>query len=64
MAKNAFPGMKTGMSPLTKLVVVAVVIALGVIVVKYPADAASFVKFVFGHAGDVITGLVSFLRSL
>ena len=64
MAKSpAFPGMKAGMSPLAKLVTVAIVIALGVIVVKYPGDAAAFVKGFFGFAGDVINGLVAFFRA-
>ena len=61
--RNAFPGVQTGTSPFTKLVVFAVVIALGVIVVKYPGDAGDFVKGFFGFAGDVISGLVLFFRS-
>lgn len=64
MARNVIPGMKTGMGVMPKLIVTAVVLAIMVIVVKHPTDAADFAKAFFGGVGAVIDGLVSFLRSL
>lgn len=60
MAKNAFPGMKTGGGVMSKVVGTLVLIAVLVTVVKYPADAASWVR----GLGTVIDGLVTFIRAL
>ena len=63
MAKQAFPGVASG-GVLRKVVGLAVAVALLVLVVKYPADAASWAKAGIGGVGDVIDGLVSFFRSI
>lgn len=60
MAKNAIPGFKTGGGMLSKVVGTAVVLAVLVIVVKHPSDAADFVKTVFGWIDQIAT----FLREL
>lgn len=64
MAKNAIPGLKTGGGMLTKVVGAAVLIALLVLIVKYPGDAATWLKAGFGFASNAIDGLVTFFRSL
>lgn len=60
MSKNAFPGLKTGGGLMTKVVGTAMVLAILVIVVKHPSDAADFVKTVFGW----IDQIAAFLREL
>ena len=60
MAKNAIPGFKTGGGVLSKVVGTAVALAVLVIVVKHPSDAADFVKTVFGWIDQIAT----FLREL
>lgn len=64
MAKQTFPGIKTGGGVLPKLIGFGVLLALLVIVVQYPAEAASWVKSAFSLAGDGIDGLVAFIRSI
>jgi hypothetical protein len=64
MARNVFPGMKTGGGILSKVIGTAIVMAIIVMVIKHPADSASFAKELFGGAGAVIDGFVSFFRSL
>jgi hypothetical protein len=64
MAKNVIPGVTTGGGMLSKVIGTAVVLAVLVIVVKHPTDAASFAKALVGGVGAVIDGLVSFFRSL
>ncbi|GAB3433593.1 hypothetical protein [Actinophytocola sediminis] len=64
MARNAIPGLQTGRSVMSKMIGFAVVLAILVIVVKHPADAASFAKTLFGGLGAIIDGLVSFFRTL
>ncbi|MCU1685759.1 MAG: hypothetical protein JWQ81_6498 [Amycolatopsis sp.] len=64
MAKNTIPGLKTGGGILSKLVAVLVIGALLVVVVKYPGDAAHWVKAIAGAASDAITGVVSFFRQV
>ena len=56
--------MSTGGGPMRKIVGLAVVIALLVIVVKHPAEAASTATSVAGFLGGVIDGLWSFLQQL
>ena len=53
MARNAIPGMKTGGGVMSKLVGTAMVLAILVIVVKHPSDAADFVKTVFGWIDQI-----------
>ncbi|MFF4592453.1 hypothetical protein [Amycolatopsis sp. NPDC001319] len=64
MAKNIIPGMKTGGGALRKVIGAAVAIALVVLVVRYPADTATWAKNAAAVAGDAIDGLVTFLRNL
>jgi hypothetical protein len=64
MARNVIPGVQTGGGVLSKVIGTAVVLAILVIVVKHPAEAASFAKALFAGAGAVIDGFASFLRSL
>jgi hypothetical protein len=60
MAKNSIPGLKTGGGVISKMVGAAVILAILVIVVKHPSDAADFVKTVFGWIDQIAT----FLREL
>jgi hypothetical protein len=55
MAKNVIPGMKTGGGVMSKVVGTAVLLAILVIVVKHPSDAANFVKTVFGWIDQIAT---------
>jgi len=64
MARNAIPGLKTGGGILSKMIGTVVVLAILVIVVKHPGDAANFVKTVFGGLGAVVDGVVGFFRAL
>ena len=64
MAKNIIPGLQTGRSAMSKLIGTAVVLAILVIVVKHPTDAATFAKSILSGSGALIDGLVSFFRSL
>ena len=64
MAKQQFPGLKTGGSVLSKLIGTAVVVALVVLVVRYPGDVASWVKGLGTAAADGIDGLVTFFREV
>lgn len=65
MAKNNLMPMPTGNSSvLPKLIATAVVLALLVIVVKHPGDAATWVKALAGGAVDVIDGMASFIRQV
>jgi hypothetical protein len=56
--------MPTGGGLGRKIVGLAVVIALLVIVVKHPADAAAAATGVAEFAGDVVDGLWSFVQQL
>ncbi len=64
MAKNVIPGVKTGGGVLSKVIGTAVVLAILVMVVRHPTDAASFAKTLFSGLGAFIDGLVSFFRTL
>ena len=54
----------TGGGALRKIVGVAIVIALLVIVIKHPAEAAATATKAAGLVGDVIDGLWSFVQQL
>lgn len=54
----------TGGGPLRKIIGFAVVIALLVILVKHPAEAAVIATKVAGLVGDVLDGLWSFVQQL
>lgn len=65
VAKNSVPMMQSsGGGALGKVVRTLVLIALVVLIIKFPADAAAFAKSAADVAGEVIGGLVTFLRSL
>jgi hypothetical protein len=64
MARNLIPGLKTGGGLMSKVIGTAVVLAILVMVVRHPTDAASFAKSIFSVLGAIIDGLVSFFRSL
>lgn len=65
MAKNSMPVMpKAGGGALAKLMWSLVVIALLVLVVKYPTDAAAIARGGFELIGGTVEGLVSFLRQV
>ncbi len=64
MARNAIPGLKTGGGILSKLIGTVVVLAILVMVVKHPNDAANFAKTLFGGLEAVIDGVVGFFRAL
>ncbi|RBM22420.1 hypothetical protein DI005_06560 [Prauserella sp. PE36] len=51
-----------GGGTLKKLVGIAIAVALLVIVVKFPSDAANWVQELWKFGEGVITGIVSFLR--
>jgi hypothetical protein len=63
MAKNMLP-MAGGSGPVSKLVGVLVLISVAVLVVKYPQDAAHIVTGAAGLLGNIIGGIVTFLRQL
>jgi hypothetical protein len=63
MSKSALP-LPTGTGGGKKLFALVVVLMLLVLVVKYPTDAASWAKSVVGVVGDVVNGLVTFVRTL
>ncbi|NIJ14295.1 hypothetical protein FHU38_004639 [Saccharomonospora amisosensis] len=47
-----------------KLVGIAAAIAVAVIVVKYPNDAADMVTWLVGVGTDIVNGLVTFIRQV
>lgn len=60
MAKQTIPGFQTSGGVLRKVIGTAVVLALLVIVVKHPADAANWVKTAVGW----LDGLVTFFQQV
>ncbi|HYQ66176.1 hypothetical protein [Actinophytocola sp.] len=64
MAKQTFPQLKQGGGILRKVIGSALLVAVLVLVVRYPADAASGVKAAWAAAGSLVDGLVTFLRSV
>lgn len=64
MAKSNFPVMKSGGGILPKVVGLIILLAIGVMVVKHPADSAGWVTDAVHGIGAVIDGVVSFLRAL
>lgn len=63
MAKSAFP-MKTGSGLLRKAVGALIAIAVLTLVVKHPANAASFVTGGLHLAGQVVDGASAFLSKI
>ncbi|WP_431901284.1 hypothetical protein [Amycolatopsis thermoflava] len=64
MAKQTFPGLKTGSGLLPKVATALVVLALLAIVVKHPADAATWAKSLGSGIGAIIDGIATFVRQL
>jgi len=64
VAKNVIPGLKTGGGVMSKVIGTAVMLAILVIVIKHPTDAASFAKAFFSGFGAVVDGFVGFFRAL
>ncbi|HKS48771.1 MAG TPA: hypothetical protein VJT49_27415 [Amycolatopsis sp.] len=60
MAKNPYPMMNGGGGLMSKVIGTLVLIAILVLVIKYPADAARWVH----GLGSVIDGVVNFFRAL
>jgi F0F1-type ATP synthase membrane subunit a len=58
------PVMPTGRGVLSKVVTVMVVLALLMLVVKYPSDAAHFLTGTMRLASNIIGGLVTFFRQV
>lgn len=63
MAKTHMP-LPTGGKTLPKLISALVGVALLVIVVKHPSEAATMLKAAGGVLGDVIEGLWTFVQQL
>jgi hypothetical protein len=63
MSKNMLP-MKSGGGLLTKLITIIVGLAVAMLVVKYPSDAAGFVTSTWHLLSNIVTGLVAFFRHL
>jgi hypothetical protein len=64
MAKQTFPGVKTGGSLFPKVVTTLLALALLAVVVKHPADAAEWAKDIAGGLGAIIDGIATFVRQL
>lgn len=62
MARNQFPMMRSGGGIVSKLVGLGVLAAVLTLIVKYPGDAAGWLSGGLDAAGDVIDGIVNFLR--
>lgn len=63
MAKNAFP-MPGGSGVLSKVLKALTAIALVVLVVKYPSDAAHWASAGMRLLWSVVEGIVTFLRQV
>lgn len=64
MAKQTFPGLKTGSKVLPKLIGTLMALALLAVIVRHPAEAATWAKSVVSLCGQAIDGLVTFFRSM
>jgi hypothetical protein len=62
--KNIAPVMGGSGSTLPKVIGILAGVALFVVVVRHPGDAASWVRGVGDWLGSVVDGLASFLRQL
>jgi hypothetical protein len=60
--KSVIPA--AGGSVLPKVIGTLVIIALLVVVVKYPADSAEWVKGIGGIVATVVDGIASFFRAI
>lgn len=64
MAKQAIPGVPTGGGIMPKLIGWAVAIAVLVLIVKHPAEAATWVKSGFELFISLVGGFAQFFRGL
>lgn len=64
MAKNALQMPKTGGGGLKKAVGLFLGIALAVLVVQHPTEAADWAKGLFGVVGNIVDGLVIFFKDV
>ena len=62
MAKNSFP-VKTG-GAIGKVIGLLITVAVLALVIKHPADAATWVTSMFRVLGAVIDGISEFLRKV
>lgn len=63
MAKNMLP-MKTGSGIMSKLIGLLVGLAILMLVIKYPSDAASWVTGAAHLLTQIVGGLVAFFRQI
>jgi len=56
--------MRTGNGLVSKLIGALVTVAVLMLVIKYPGDAAGWVTGAVHLAGNIISGLVAFFRQL
>jgi hypothetical protein len=61
MARTTLP---TGNNLVAKLITLAVLIALAVLVVRYPGESAQWISGAFDWVGRQIDGLVTFFRKV
>lgn len=64
MPKQTLPMPTAGGGVLKKLLGAAVAIALLVILMQYPTDAASWAKSAIEMAEDLVHGIVTFIRQV
>ncbi|RSN32215.1 hypothetical protein DL990_20055 [Amycolatopsis sp. WAC 01416] len=64
MAKNSFPDFKTSVGILKKLAIALVVIAVIVMVLKSPGEAAGVVNDARDSGEGVVDSLITFFRGL
>lgn len=64
MARNSMLPMKTGSGLLGKIVGGLIALAVLTLVIKYPAEAASWVTSLFQWAGSAVDGISTFLAHL
>ncbi|TKG67531.1 hypothetical protein [Prauserella endophytica] len=65
MAKQQLPLMpKTGSGVLTKLIGTVAVLALVVVIVRHPGDAAAWAKGMGGVITGIVDGVAAFFRQL
>lgn len=63
MPRNMMP-MKTGNGPAAKIITALVGLALLMLVIRYPSDAAHWVTGGVHLLTNIVTGLVAFFRQL
>jgi len=64
MAKSNFPVMKSGGGLMGKAIGLVVTLTIIMLIVKYPADSATWASGAAHGVGAVVEGVVTFLRAL